>query len=96
MTETCGCDSREGHAEPFVDPVLYLRHGERDDDCSLPHAVPGTGYWTGYYHSLPDVYCFCGHPNYLTCMELDGGGMSDVTLHNVGGYILSTMANEGD
>lgn len=91
MAETCGCPNREGHAAPFIDPVLHLRHGERDSECPLPLDVPGTGGWNGVYHELPDVFCLCGHPNYLTCLELDGGGMSDVTVHLVGGHVLTTM-----
>lgn len=91
---TCGCETDDGHVEPHVDPVLHLRHGERDPsdpDDPPPYFVPGTGGWNGLYNESPDAYCLCGHPNYLSCQRLDGGGMYDVTLHNVGGYFISTL-----
>lgn len=92
MTETCGCESRDGHVDPFEDPVLFLRHGERSYDDPEPHYVPGSGIdYGGGYIGSPDAYCLCGHPNYLTCEERDGGGMTSVTVHNVGGYVLTTL-----
>lgn len=49
----CGCDSDEGHHEPWVDLELSLFHGERDPDgCGDPP---------------PAGACLCGHPEYWTC-----------------------------
>ena len=92
--QPCGCDNRDGHAEPHVDPVLHIAHGERDDlnHDPLPHDVPGTGGWNGLYTESPDKFCLCGHPNYLYCEgHWNGGGVMGLTLHNVGGYFLSTL-----
>jgi hypothetical protein len=74
--------------------VLHIAHGERDEmnGDPPPHDVPGTGGWNGLYTASPDKFCLCGHPNYLTCeAHWNGGGVMGLTLHNVGGYYLSTL-----
>lgn len=89
---SCGCPlNAPDHAEPHVDPVLYIEHGERSEmnDDPLPHFVPGTGGSERW--QSPDAYCLCGHPNYLTCERLEGWGVVDLTLHNVGGAVVSTL-----
>jgi hypothetical protein len=73
-----------GHVSSYVDPVLHIAHGERDrlNDDPEPHTVPDTG----------DAFCLCGHPNYLTCEAWPLGGVMGLTVHNVGGYYLTTAA----
>lgn len=46
-------------------PVM---HGESE------RPVPGSGTPYGAYRGLPDAYCLCGHPDYLTCPEAWGDG----------------------
>lgn len=75
--EPCGCPDRDGHAEPHIDPGLHIEHGERDELNEDPE---------------PWGHCLCGHPDYLTCEAyLLGGGVMGLTLHNVGGYVLTTL-----
>jgi hypothetical protein len=62
----CGpecCEQDKPHRDPAPDwigdyPVI---HGESDDE------VPGTRRFNGLYTEGPDMWCLCGHPNYLTC-----------------------------
>ena len=78
LTRECGCDTDANHVEPHVDPVLGIEHGERAYDDPQPHEVPSTRAWHGNtqhpmsWQSSPDMYCLCGHPNYLTCGADDG------------------------
>lgn len=93
--EPCGCATREEHADPHVDPTLHIEHGERSElnNDPLPHDVPDTGGWNGTWTRSPDIYCLCGHPDYITCAAwLAGDGVLGLTLHNVGGYYFSTRS----
>jgi hypothetical protein len=95
MSEPCGCADRTDHVAPCADPVLHIEHGERDglNHDPEPHAVPGTGGWNGLYTASWDVYCLCGHPDYMSCEAwANGGGVAGLTMHNVGGYYLTTTA----
>jgi hypothetical protein len=96
MSAPCGCSDLSGHVAPYVDPVLHIEHGERDalNGDPLPHTVPNSGGgWNGLYTEWPDVYCLCGHPNYLTCEAWPAGGVMGLTVHNVGGHYLTTEAD---
>lgn len=66
MELTCGPECwcpDEVHAEPEIDWVgdMPLAHGESE------RAVPGSGFDYGSFRGGPDMYCLCGHPNYMTC-----------------------------
>jgi hypothetical protein len=81
--QVCGCDTRDGHAEPHVDPLFGIaHHGKRDPrEDPPPHEVPGSGGWNGLYTESPDAYCLCGHPNYLSCYAwATGDNLSAVTI----------------
>ena len=81
----CGCDDREGHVEPHIDPDLGLEHGERSalNDDPLPHLVPDSGYVINGGLYGQDAYCLCGHPQYLSCLGfLNGGSITGAILYD--------------
>lgn len=60
----CGCHSEAlFHREPEPDWIgdAPIMHGESE------HRVPDTGGFNGLYVDSPDMYCLCGHPNYMLC-----------------------------
>lgn len=67
----CGCSlDALGHVEPEPDWIgnWPIMHGESE------RPVPGTSHMICGFASLPNAYCLCGHPNYLTCPEAFGDG----------------------
>lgn len=64
------------HREPEPDWIgdAPVMHGESD------HPVPSTGGWNGLYTASPDMYCLCGHPNYLTCPYWISDGILSWTI----------------
>jgi len=65
------------HRDPEPDWIgnMPIYHGESD------HPVPDTGGWNGLYTESPEMFCLCGHPNYLMCpIFWDGGGIGGVSV----------------
>lgn len=72
-----GCpDPGEPHREPEPDWIgdEPLLHGESE------RPVPGTGGFNGFYTVIPDAYCLCGHPNYVTCPKWLTDGIASWTI----------------
>lgn len=71
------------HREPEPDWIgnMPVEHGESD------HPVPDTGGWNGLYTESPDMFCLCGHPNYMTCPMWPRG--------DVGGWTIERRADGG-
>jgi hypothetical protein len=64
------------HRDPEPDWIgnYPVEHGESD------YPVPGTGGWNGLYTESRDMYCLCGHPDYMWCPMWPSGGIGGLTI----------------
>jgi hypothetical protein len=77
MERPCGCPADAAdHVDPEPDWIgdTPIMHGESE------RPAPGSSHTLYGYPSLPDMYCLCGHPSYLTCPETWGGSVMDMEI----------------
>jgi hypothetical protein len=87
MTATdrvCGCDTFTDHADPHIDPILGIEHGERSELNGDPEPIEVPDSAGPHPWSSPEAYCLCGHPVYATCAAWPEGGVMGLTIGGPG------------